>query len=507
MKKFVFYLIACCLTQHSLANTIEFKGLEEKISQFIEQSQPAPHTGVAIGVIKGGELVFFKGYGFRDRELQLPVTAETQFRIGSNTKSFLATALAILDDKQKLDLNDTIHKHLPDFQLQNSEVSAQATLKDLLSHRVGLPRHDIIWYLTPFSRTELFLKLPLLEMNKNPEYGFRGRWQYNNLMYMTLGLTSEIITQQTWQQTIQQSILHPLSMSATHFTVEQMQQAADYAKPYDQEQLLPYIQYEPIGAAGVMVSTVNDLAKWVSLFLNHGKLPSGETLVSEASQQALFQVESQDEIPKFDIKIKYGLGWFIQELAGRQLIWHGGNIDGYSSLVSFMPGEDLGLVILVNQSNGSNMQLPWTLKVNDQVVKLLPVIIYEHLLGLNNLNFSSLNAFHSHKTWFDLELMKSEKFAPIGLYQQAFKTNDSAAVIATYSELAYGDLQLSISQKGAYQLIYYGHEFALEKSDQPNHYRIAGLEIPVEFVYDGAIIRALKVGLEPAVNPIVFSSY
>ncbi len=222
-----------------IAQAAHLEGLETQLDQWVQMFQATPNTGIAIGIVEGHQLVFFKGYGQRDRAQRWPVTQNTLFRIGSNTKSFLATSLNILTEQGRINLDDPIQKYLPEFELENSEVAQRATLVDLMSHRVGLPRHDVLWYLAPFSRDELFSKLRYLEMNKKPGFGFRENWQYNNLMYMTLGLLGEKVSGQTWQNLIREELLRPLSMENTNFSVEDSQKSPDFAQPYIGEVLCP----------------------------------------------------------------------------------------------------------------------------------------------------------------------------------------------------------------------------------------------------------------------------
>src|SRR5207253_572252 len=133
-----------------------------------------------IAIIQDGQVVLEHGYGFRDRAHRLPVTPNTLFAIGSATKAFTNTALSMLREKGLIDFDQPIRKYLPDFRMSDEAVASQITLKDMLSHQSGLPRHDFLWYLTPFSRDQLFRKIAFLQLN--PKMGFRQGFQYNNLM-------------------------------------------------------------------------------------------------------------------------------------------------------------------------------------------------------------------------------------------------------------------------------------------------------------------------------------
>src|SRR5580658_8495174 len=184
--------------------------------------------GFAIAIVQDGKVILSKGYGLRDVKKNLPVTDKTLFAIGSATKSFTVTSLGVLVDQGKLDWDKPVRDYLPDFRLWDQFATERMTPRDLVTHRSGLPRHDLMWYNSPFTRQELFDRLRYLEPNKD----FRTTFQYQNLMFMTAGYLAGHVAGTTWQQLVRKSIFEPLGMSGSNFSVNDMQKSADFSLPY-----------------------------------------------------------------------------------------------------------------------------------------------------------------------------------------------------------------------------------------------------------------------------------
>ncbi|MGH9800472.1 MAG: serine hydrolase domain-containing protein, partial [Blastocatellia bacterium] len=158
--------------------------------------------GLSLAIVKDGKIVYAKGYGYRDVVKKLPVTPDTLFAIGSNSKSFTAAALGILADEGKLDWDKPVREYMPDFRLYDEYATANLRVRDLVSHQSGLPRHDLLWYGSPLSRKELFDHLRYLEPNRK----LHEKYQYNNLMFMTAGFLVERLSGQTWEEFVSKRI-------------------------------------------------------------------------------------------------------------------------------------------------------------------------------------------------------------------------------------------------------------------------------------------------------------
>jgi CubicO group peptidase (beta-lactamase class C family) len=311
--------------------------------------------GLAIGVVKDSAIVFSQGFGVRNVDTEAPVTDETLFSIGSATKAFTAAALGILHDEGQLDWSTPVREYLPRFDMVNEFAAEEMTPVDLLTHRSGLPRHDLVWYGTDASRAELFSRLEYLP----PSEPFRTAFQYQNLMYMTAGYLAGQLTGSAWEDVVRQRIFQPLGMASSTFSVEATQQTSNYARPYaggrDSVVAIDFRNIDAIGPAGSINSSVAEMMPWVRLFLENGKHADTQVIEPSTIDQLMKPRIVVENFPlQFAAQeapyMMYALGWFVQPYRGRRLLQHGGNIDGFSALAGFMPGDSLGFVILTNKN-------------------------------------------------------------------------------------------------------------------------------------------------------------
>ncbi|UNU23723.1 serine hydrolase [Microcoleus vaginatus] len=323
------------------------------LSEFINKAmQEWKIPGLAIAIVKDSQIIFCEGFGKRDVEQNLIVTPQTLFAIGSCTKPFTTMAMGILADRGKLDWDRPVRNYLPTFKLYDSYATERMTPRDLVTHRSGLPRHDAMWYKSPFTRKEIFDRLQYLE----PTHELRTIFQYQSLMYMTAGYLVGEIAESSWEEFVQQEIFNPLEMRDSNFSVETSQQADDFALPYqeksDKVERLPFCNVDVIGPAGSINSNVADMAKWLLLHLDRGKYGEKQIIspsnLSEmhAPQIALGQPLEYNELFYYF----YGLGWEITSYRGHNLIQHGGNIDGFSALTTLLPQDNIGIVVLTNMA-------------------------------------------------------------------------------------------------------------------------------------------------------------
>ncbi len=480
----------------------DFSVLEKKMDAFVEKYQPAPNTGIAVGIVRGPELIFFKGYGFRDREKKLPVTLDTRFAIGSVTKNFLSTSMALLEERAQLELAAPVRRYLPTFQLENEEIAKQVTSVDILSHQVGLPRHDLLWYLTPFQTPELFQKLPYLEMDKREGMGFRsGKTQYNNLMFMTAGILLEQVSGKAWQKFVQENFLNSLQMQDTTFDLSGFA-AANVALPYAKETKLPYKALDQIGAAGSMNSTVKDMAKWVSLHLAGGEI-SGQRLIARESLEKLYQPRSR--LGAGPLAMEYGLAFMISKIGENRVIHHGGNIDGFSAMVGFAPEKNIGVVVLVNQDGAGNFQYPLLVDAGKDMppVALFPYLILEHFLSPP----MGTSEIYSQSALNDMAIFLERGGS--GVRSAGFIGPDGN-MVGEFYELAYGKLRLFVGDKGQQLLDYYGNIFELRATAEENKFSVHLPEsgeasgMVAEVVRIGSRVESVLMPFEPAVRPIRF---
>ena len=390
MKKFnlISILLLLLLSFGSRTNGQNYN-LDESLTGFdkyIEQVMTDWNSpGIAVGIIIKDKLEYWKGFGYRDLDNKLPVTSKTLFPIASNTKLFTAVAMGMLVEEGKLDWDKPISGFIPQIKFYNQELYNTVTLRDMLAHRTGISRHDLIWYKSDFSRKELFDRLIYLE----PAQPIRQSSLYNNLMYSAAGYCLEIITGKTWEDFVEENIFNPLDMNGTLFTIEDMEIQDDFAYPYyeerETEELIKrpfYREFKGVGPCGSIISNIEDMSRWVITIMDQGDY-KGKNVISsdilkETLQPAIAYPNTELETRGYDeiLNSVYGMGRSFAAYKGHYFTRHGGSIGGFYSLVSMMPYDSIGVIVFVNGAH--NGSLPSTISYN----------IYDRLLGLEQTDFN-----------------------------------------------------------------------------------------------------------------------
>ena len=329
---------------------------QEKLNEIDSLMSKALETlripGFAVGIVVDGQVAFTKGYGVRNYSDQSPVSENTLFAIGSCSKAFTTFALGQLVDEGSISWDDPVIKHLPEFRLHDIHATHHLTIRDLVTHRSGLPRHDFVWFNSKFPRHEILNRLQYLE----PTYDLREKFQYNNLMYAVAGLVIERVSGQSWEEFVGDRIFKPLGMTRSNFAVEQSQKSDDFATPHteknEQIEVIPFRELSNIGPAGSINSTAENMARWVQLQLSQGDF-QGEHLINAETLKDMhvvhMPVPSQMIAGMFGFG--YGLGWFTGLHKGHYVVAHGGGIDGFISEVLLFPEEKIGVVVLTNSDS------------------------------------------------------------------------------------------------------------------------------------------------------------
>jgi len=336
--------------------------------------------GVAVGVVAKDKLVFAKGYGYRDYDQKLPMTPQTLFQIASNTKLFTAVAVGMLVDEGKLDWDKPIRQFVPSIQFYNDDLNNTVTMRDMLSHRTGITRHDLIWYKADLSRKDLFVRLKYLE----PVAPLRQTYLYNNLMYTASGYVIESVSGQTWEDFVRGRIFKPLEMNATVFTVQEMKKNPDHAVPYtekrDSTDLMQIPYYEDtagMAPCGAIISNIEDMSRWLIARLNEGRYAGRQVIPAQVlkatAEPAIAQVNTDLESRGYDELLNpvYGLGCSTASYRGHFYVQHGGALSGFFSHVSIMPRDQVGVMVFVIGDHCG--MLPGVITYN----------IYERWLGLD----------------------------------------------------------------------------------------------------------------------------
>ena len=263
------------------------KGFDDYMAQVLKDWN-AP--GIGVGIVVKDKLVFAKGYGFRDYGNKLPYTPTTTQPIASNSKLFTAVASGLLVEEGKLRWDEPIKRFVPGIRFYNDELDRSVTIRDMLSHRTGVTRHDSIWYKSTFTRRELWDRLRYLE----PAAPIRTTFLYNNLMYTAAGQVIEELSGLTWEQFVKRRIFDPLGMSRSTLTIEDNIKGPEPAVPFserrDSSELYrqPYYTAEvAIAPAGAINSNVQDLSRWVIALLNNGSVDGKQVIPSAAIRETM----------------------------------------------------------------------------------------------------------------------------------------------------------------------------------------------------------------------------
>jgi CubicO group peptidase (beta-lactamase class C family) len=356
MKKILLPVILCILSvtltkaQHADRSKFVKDSLDLYVSRALTNWRI---PGVAVCIVKDGKVVLMKGYGIKELGLPNLVDINTLFMIGSNTKAFTATALAMLQANGKLSLDEKVTKYIPEFKLDNKFAGEQAIVRDLLCHRLGLQtfQGDFTFYNTNLTREEVINKLGQI---KAP-YPFRTKWGYTNSAFLTAGQIIPKVTGKPWEVYLKETIFAPLGMGNTLALTAEMPKALNRTVPHTLTDgrlaAIPYCQIDALAPAGAISSSVNDMSKWVLALLNNGKVGNRQ-VIPEAAIQATRQpqdiVGSIHHLNGETNYELYGLGWFLQDYSGHRLVMHDGGVNGYLSSVTLSPQDNLGIIILTN---------------------------------------------------------------------------------------------------------------------------------------------------------------
>jgi CubicO group peptidase (beta-lactamase class C family) len=317
------------------------------VERALDQRRQELHIpGMSLVIVKDDRIIFLKGFGQRDVERDLPVTPDTLFAIGSSTKAFTTLGVMMSVDEKKLALTDSPKKYLPYFKLQDPEADSKITLTDLLCHRSGLDRTDLIWYPGVLKSEDVIRALA----DVKPTAKLGEKFQYQNVMFLAAGMIAGKVHRQSWSDFTEERILRPLGMERTNLTVREMESEADHSLGYDWDEAAKKAIHRPMRApdsvppAGAINSSAREMAQWLRFMLAGGEI-DGKRLVSPESFREL-----GEERIELSPTVGYGFGWFLRSWYGHKVMEHAGNIDGFNAQVALMPDQHLGFVLLTNVS-------------------------------------------------------------------------------------------------------------------------------------------------------------
>ncbi len=397
--------------------------------------------GVGVGIVVSNQLVFARGFGYRKYDEKLPFTPKTLCPIASNTKLFTAVAAGMLVKEGKLAWDAPIRDFVPAIRFYSDELNRTVTLRDMLAHRTGITRHDMIWYKSDFTRKELFERLKFMEPKETP----RQLYLYNNMMYAAAGYAIELTSGKPWEEFVHERILQPLEMSSTVYRFADATNAPEYGVPFTEKRdsreiyRMPFYQDTTgMAPAGAIISNIEDMSHWLIALMNDGQYRGKQVLppdvLKATLEPAIALPNTEGELRGYweRLNAAYGMGRMTAAYRGHLLTYHGGALDGFYSQVSFMPQDRIGVIVLVIGEHCSS--LTDTVSFN----------IYERLLGLSLTPWSQrrLEAYQKAKK----AGTEARAKAGAACVPDTKPSHALEAYIGEYEHLAYGTLRIGLDQ-------------------------------------------------------------
>ena len=356
----------------------------EQLDHYIEQARLQWKVpGMAVTVVKDGDIILSKGYGLRSIQSNEAVNEETLFMLGSTTKAMTATAMAMLVDEGKVQWTDKVITHLPWFRLKDPYVTNELTVKDLFTHNSGLGNADLLWVLWDYSTEEIVRRLSHLDLS----YSMRGGYTYQNIMYATAGLVIEAASGVKWSEFIHDRIFQPLGMTRSCALKSCAETFKNRSVPHYPvgDQIIEIIDSnaDSIGAAGSAWSCSRDIASWMNFILDSTKV-DGTKLVSKANFEVLqsphivipkhqFYPTAALTKPNFTT---YSLGWFQHDYRGTYMQFHTGSLNGSGAIIGLLPKHNLGVYVMVNLDHA-------------EVRHAIMYKVFDHFMGSSDRDWST----------------------------------------------------------------------------------------------------------------------
>jgi CubicO group peptidase (beta-lactamase class C family) len=466
--------------------------LERLITEAMEEWKV---PGLAIAVVQNGEVALVRAYGLRDVEAGLKVTTDTHFTICSITKSFTATCLALLVDERRLDWTKPVRDYIPEFRLHDAVATDRVTVRDLLCHHSGLPRHDWVWLPGDLSPAQMLAAMRYLE----PCDDIRSTFQYLNLGYLVASIVTERVSAQSWTEFTRARLTDKLHMNVT-FTVEDLAAAADASVPYwmDGDTRLR-VKPWPIRAtaAGGINTSIASFANWLRLHLDKGEF-EGRRLLSPTLIQQLQTPRvhvAASEFAEYG-DTHYGLGFRLHNYRGERVVWHGGGWSGWSTLMTMLPDRGVGVAVFTNRSQS-------------MVPEILANYVFDRVCGKEPI------------PWLDRFRERRRKFvAQLDVHRQARKatrrlntrpTHDLADYAGDYDHPGYGRMTITHAERKLYwayrgmsEPLAHRHYDTFELPEAPD--RLLPERLAISFFTDReGNIASLAAPFEPLVKDIVFT--
>ena len=395
--------------------------------------------GISVGILKDGKIVYAKGHGVRSLINKKDMNENTLVGVASNSKGFTCFALAMMVDAGKLNWDDKVRKHIPEFQLYDAWVTEQFTVRDLVTHRsgMGLGAGDLMFFPegNDFTSKDVINNVKHLK----PETSFRSKFAYNNNMFIIAGEVLKRVSGLSWEEFIEQKIMKPVGMNNSKASYNRVTNRTNIIDAHTRTEgkviQIPHDWSETANPAGGIMSNVNDMLTWANFLMNDAVTKDGKRLLSEKHFHELWQLQTPLSVRKNDSYNSnfrgYGLGWFVTDVkGGYKQVYHTGGLLGTVTQFTMIPDLDLAIVVLTNQMNGSafntitNTIKDTYLGYNDRN--------WLKKYGTNNANYLKYNDDLKAKVFAKTEVAKANKNLP-----------KPKQIIGTYKDKWFGDVIIS----------------------------------------------------------------
>jgi CubicO group peptidase (beta-lactamase class C family) len=392
--------------------------------------------GISIAVVRNDSVIYTKGYGVLKFGAAQPVNDQSLFEIGSSTKAFTATVVAMLVGDGKMRYDDHLSDYLPGFKMADPTASNDVTLRDALTHRSGIARGELAWLGAGITRDQVLHRVRFIK----PESPFRSKFSYQNMMYLAAGEAAAHVANNSWDDLVRQRIFTPLGMASSTTDMKTLASNPNVATPHgidhDSVWTKPHMDITYIAPAGAILSNARDMAQWLRLQLGDGVF-DGKRLVASAALREThtpqiltggFGREAGDTASTTFFS-SYGMGWFVEDYHRRIMWQHGGNTDGMTAAVGMLPEQHFGVAVL---SNMAGAQLP----------AILMHYIFDRQLGLP---MRDLSAETRARYMAQMKRVDSMQVSQAG----SVKTNAEppaplSAFVGTYADSLYGEATVTL---------------------------------------------------------------
>ncbi len=366
MKKIFLLLLSITLSFNSLFAQEIPPFLTDSLDIYVQRGMTNWQIpGAAVLVVKDGKIIVAKGYGVKELGTNNRVDENTLFMIGSNTKAFTGTALALIENDGKLKLDDKVTKYLPNFKMKDSWITKELNIIDLVTHRMGLQtfQGDFMYWASDLTADEVIEKFGML----TPKYDFRTKYGYTNAGYAVAGKIIENVSGLKWEDYLKEKIFLPLKMERTTALSTHFAKSENIAKPHTfidgKMSVLPFENIDNMAPCGSIGSSIKELSNWLIAQLDSGKYNEEVVLPFKVLQRTRQPQSIQGRVRHpfneghFNL---YGLGWGLMDYEGTEIVSHTGGVNGFVTSVTLLPKEHLGIVVLTNTDQNAFFQsLKW----------------------------------------------------------------------------------------------------------------------------------------------------